>query len=1476
MAGEHGSSGSTPIPPPVADHPAEQATIAPGTVTPSQPTAKAGAADLPPSRYQPIQFHAAGNLGEVLLAQDPELNRSVALKRIQERHADNPESRRRFLREAEITGRLEHPGVVPVYGLGQDPDGHPCYAMRFIQGESLKDAIERFHAEEKPGRDPGERRLSLRQLLTSFVAVCKTMAYAHSRGVLHRDLKPANIMLGKYGETLVVDWGIAKTFERDEMARSLGEALLQPGLDGGGETQVGVILGTPAYSSPEQAVGHWDVVGPASDIFSLGATLYNLLTNCLPYQGSGVKEIVAQASMGEVIPPRQRKKDVQRALEAICLKAMAKERGERYATALDLAKEVEHWLADEPVVAHCESLFERLGRVRRRHQAAVVAGGALVLAALAVAASLVLAHARTIAETERTIAQQERTKAEGERELAQAARDQEKNAREAADRSRQEVEEQRNNLRVVNGVKLLDQGDGYGGLLWFTQALAAEKRGSEYAALHRERVAGLLRQCPQLTEVWRHKGPVTYAEFSPDGSRVVTTDGTARVWDAATGQPVSPPLEHRGPVKHVEHAAFSPDGRRVVTASFDRTARVWDAATGQPVTPPLKHDGVVLYAAFSPDGRCVVTASQDQTARVWDGATGQPATPPLKHHGVVLYAAFSPDSRRVVTASQDQTARVWDAMTGKPVTPPLNHKGSVKSASFNPDGRRVVTASLDQTAQVWDAATGQPVTPPLEHKGFVELAAFSPDGHRVVTASFDGTARVWDAATGQPVTPPLNHNDMMSHASFSPDGRCVVTASLDHTARVWDAATGHPLTPPLKHHGVVRHAAFSPDGRRIVTASRDQTARVWHVGTGQPVTPPMKHSILWPDFNPNDYRVLHVVYAAFSPDCRRAVTIGPDHTARVWDTATGQPATPPLKHHGQVLHAGCFSPDGRRIVSAWGDQTVRVWDAATGQPVMPPFQHSSGVNFAAFSPDGRRIVTASLDQTVRVWDSATGQPVVPPMKHNEPVRHANFSLDSSRVVTTTDTVAQVWDSATGKPVAPPVRHHGNLMNAAFSPDGRRVVTASADETARVWDAATGQPVTPPLKHNGEVWHAEFSPDGRQVVTASRDQTARVWDASTGQPTTPSLKHIGVVEHAAFSPDGRRVVTASWDQTARVWDAATGQPVTPPLKHHADVMRAAFSPDGRRLLTESRDRSARVWDLPLDERPTDDLVRLAEMLAGYRLDEQGGIVPLNWDSWNEGWDTLHARYASHFTSTLEEVRAWHREEAITCAAAGLWLGVIQHLDALLANGPANPEFGLRRGHALAVLAHWAEAAADFEQAMKGEVNLQLAGWHAACLAAAGNWEAHRKACTELLEHFGKNPDQANEIAWCCARFREGPSDLAQPLKLAEQAAALQPKSHPVLNTLGAVLVRTGHYADAIGKFQEGIKIEKHEGTAWDWLFLALANHKLGHADEARKWLTRAQQWIDQAPKEGANALPWDQRLELRLLRAEAEEAISKKP
>jgi serine/threonine-protein kinase len=406
----------------IAD-PEVQASIAlVGTAQPDEcPTQPAREPESMGGRFRILRPHAEGGLGRVSVAHDAELSRQVALKEIKERYADDPESRARFLREAEITGGLEHPGVVPVYALGAYNDGRPFYAMRFIKGDSLKDAIARFHRRSRLPEGPsGEETvagaapevrptfdsLEFRKLLGRFVDVCNAIAYAHSRGVLHRDLKPGNIMLGKYGETLVVDWGLAKSAapspSRPASTDSdpTPESLLRPAsASGTSETLPGSALGTPAYMSPEQAAGKLDQLGAASDVYSLGATLYHLLTGKTAFPGTAA-EVLKKVQAGDFPRPRKVEPAVPPALDAVCLKAMALRPADRYATARALADEIERWLADEPVAAYPESWVARAGRWIRRHKALVTSAAALLLTAVVALSAGVVLLGREQARTE--------------------------------------------------------------------------------------------------------------------------------------------------------------------------------------------------------------------------------------------------------------------------------------------------------------------------------------------------------------------------------------------------------------------------------------------------------------------------------------------------------------------------------------------------------------------------------------------------------------------------------------------------------------------------------------------------------------------------------------------------------------------------------------------------------------------------------------------------------------------------------------------------------------------------------------------------------------------------------------------------------------------------------------------------------------------------------------------------------------------
>ncbi|HEY6564072.1 MAG TPA: serine/threonine-protein kinase, partial [Pirellulaceae bacterium] len=334
-----------------------------------------------------LRPHARGGLGEVTVALDEQLRREVAFKEMHSQFAKHDDTRKRFLREAEVTGRLEHPGIVPVYGMGQFPDGRPFYAMRFIKGPTLKDAAERFHAAERQPRPPAERSLALRELLNRFLTVCDAISYAHSRNVLHRDLKPGNILLGEYGETLVVDWGLAKYIVGDDDS-SLGEvsSIASPAGDAATvelmRTRVGRVVGTPQFMSPEQANGQIGALGPATDIYALGATLYVILTGRPPIERGSNDAMLADVRLGRWLRPREINSRIPRPLESICVKAMALEASDRFDSVGRLAEDIRRWLADAPVSSHQETLAERLARLGRKHRS-LVRSAAAALAILA-------------------------------------------------------------------------------------------------------------------------------------------------------------------------------------------------------------------------------------------------------------------------------------------------------------------------------------------------------------------------------------------------------------------------------------------------------------------------------------------------------------------------------------------------------------------------------------------------------------------------------------------------------------------------------------------------------------------------------------------------------------------------------------------------------------------------------------------------------------------------------------------------------------------------------------------------------------------------------------------------------------------------------------------------------------------------------------------------------------------------------------
>jgi WD40 repeat protein len=1043
-------------------------------------------------RFTVVRLHATGGLGQVHLARDEKLKRPVALKEIRPDKRDNASLRQRFLMEAEITGQLEHPGIVPIYDLDEGAGGQVRYAMRFVQGRTLRSAILAYHREPAP--------LALRELLQRFVSVCQTIAYAHSQGVIHRDLKPDNVLLGDYGETLVVDWGIARRFGTSAGRSDLLAATPAPipqapmhaapnqttdfvAAASGDEplTQAGQVLGTPAYMAPEQAAGDVEAISTPADVYSLGAILYEVLTGRPPHQGRNVDEVLASARSGRFPRPAKVRRGVPAALEAVCLKALAREIGQRYLSATDLARDVEQWLADEPVRAYREPWTARLGRWLRKHQTAAAAVAALLLTgvvALAISTALV----------------------------GQALKKEEK-AREDALAESQRAEEALHqgqllaaNLAFDRGLTLGDRGDVGVGVLWLVRGLelAPEDAGPLRTVL-RANLAAWRGRLSTLQAVWEHDIDVNAVAFSRDG-RVALT---------GTGHHVDPNL------RTTAHGTAAP------------AAWLWDVSTGQRLGEPLTHPAPVLAVTLSADGRTALTGCADGKARLWDLAGRRAVVRVFAHEGPVNAVVFRPDGRAIATGSDDGRARLWSLSTGESIGAPLRHTRPVRAVAFRPDGEVLLTGSHDGTIGRWEGNTAKPVGT-FRHDAAINALAWSPDGRRIVVGGLGNEARLLDAATGK-VAVSLPHTGYVLAVAFASDGQTVATGGDDNMARVWDATSGEPVGQPLPHLANIRALAFTPDCKRLLTAGSETCARLWEcapLGSGEVI----------PQLDQSAERLLGAT--AIRPD-GRVVAFGWLRGAiQLGAVATGKPVGP-ARQCGGPVGALAFSPDGKKLLIGGLNKMARLHDAASLEPVGPPLAHAAAVKAAAFTADGRLVVTATLTGTAQLWDVASGAAVGRPMEHRSSVWAVAVAPDGKTVVTGGDDgTARLWNAATGQLQAPPLRHGGAVMAVAFNRDGQRVATGGNDNAGRVWDAGTGQPLTLPLRHAGQVFDVAFRPDGRLLVTASQDRTAQVWDVATGKRVGPRLEHPLPVHSAAFAGDVQTLVTVTRKGRMRTWNLQT--------------------------------------------------------------------------------------------------------------------------------------------------------------------------------------------------------------------------------------------------------------------------------------------------------------------------------------------------
>jgi eukaryotic-like serine/threonine-protein kinase len=1195
-------------------------------------------------RFERQHFFDAGNLGELYFAKDTELNRTVVTKYIKPERANESLTQALFHLEGEVTGALEHPSIVPVYGLGKDTKGRLFYAMRYIRGRKLSRVIRDYHA--IPSSESGKKQESLIDLLQYFQSACLAIEYAHKKGVLHCDIKPDNIMIGDYGEVFIVDWGLVIVHGESVKPNSNSENALETlelghvplykpseaassGLhknQGGSRQSVG---GTLAYMAPEQlkATNDGDVslMGPASDIYALGGTLFQILTGQPPHLAKKkskerIEDFYNRILTGDFPKPTELKPETSKALEAIALKALRLNPEDRYMSARDLADDVKRYLADEPVKAHQEGVLEKSLRFARKNR--TVAGvAAALLVCLAFGGSLFGFITKGFNEKLQVFNEKLQV---SEREANENAVLAKKN--EAQAYAQKEATEKQ---LYINKIQRADSE------FWFGDAVVAlnqltsipfHQRGWEHDFLttlansgqvtlkgHTNHVRSasfspdgkriVSGSTDNTLKIWDatsgqeiltlngHTDGVTSVSFSPDGKRIVSGSGdkTLKIWDATSGQEI---LTLKGHTDFVSRVSFSPDGKRIVSGSGDKTLKIWDANSGQEILTFNGHTGLVRSVSFSPDGKKIVSGSGDKTLKIWDAALGQEILTLREHTGEVTSASFSPDGKRIVSGSGDGSLKIWDATSGKKILTFNGHTGWVSSVSFSPDGKKIVSASVaeDNPLKIWDAYTGQEISKlkGKRHTSNVNSVSFSPDGKRIVSGSNDKTLKIWDVTNGQILTL-KGHTKYVTSVSHSPDGKRIVSGSGDGSLKIWDATSGQEILTFKGHTGPVESVGFSPDGKKIVSGSYDKTLKIWDAASGQAILT-LKVRTGWVSsvsFNPDGKKIVSASFNVIPPDDYPELkpfgnminSRSADKTLKIWDATSGQEILTFNGHTGWVRSVS-FSPDGKKIVSASEaeDNPLKIWDATSGQEILSLKGHTDEITSLSFSPDGKKIVGGSYDKTLKIWDAISGQEILTFKGHTDEVVSVNFSPDGKRVVSGSgDKTLKIWDATSGQEILTLNGHTDRVSSVSFSPDGKRVVSGSGDRTLKIWDAASGQEIFILKGITGLVTSVSFSPDGRKIACGKSDTSLKIWDTNLGQEILTFNGHTGGVISVSYSPDGERIVSGSGDKTLKIWNANSGQEILTLKGHTKTVSSVSFSPDGKRIVSGSGDNTLKIWD-----------------------------------------------------------------------------------------------------------------------------------------------------------------------------------------------------------------------------------------------------------------------------------------------------------